>query len=745
MLLVLGYRTEEGAPSACVQLMQSARGRPGADVREIHVGPLLAGEAQSLARALLPAPDAALAARIAREAEGNPLFVAELARHPSPDRVTLEEMLLARVEDLPPAARRLLEVIAVAGKPIEVSSALEAIVPPGDGLAALSALRGARLVRASSAGEQIETYHDRVRETVTAHIDAGRLCDCHAALARVLEARGADPEVLAVHLRGAGQTARAGAYAAAAARAATDALAFDRAARLYRLALELIPADDSSRPPLRVALATAIANAGRGAEAASEFLAAAEQAGPVEAVDLRRRGAEQYLISGHVSQGIATLRAVLEGMGMRMAATPRRALGRLLLGRARIRLRGLSIRERDPRAIDPSELIRIDACRAASIGLSMIDTIQGADFQARHTLLALRSGEPVRIVAALTLEAGHVASIGGAVAQRKGDRIMRKAEALARRIDQPYPLAFVELVRGIGDFLNGRFRPAVERVERAGALLHDRCTGATWESDTAAWFAVTARFYLGQYRELARQLTRLLDDAHVRGDLYASTLFSTLLAQSVFLGNDQVERARETLDRARKQWPADGFHIQHYWLLLGDAFLDIYQGDARRAWDRVRASWPAFVGSQLPRIGMVHAQMLHLRGACALAAAAEAANSQDAPELFGVAERAAGELAGGRIALLHPMGVLLRAGVAAARGHTERAAPLLEQAAQGFDAAEMALYAAAARRHQARIAGGETGRARVRAADEIMAQQGICDPERMTRMLAPGFASSASR
>ena len=121
MLLVLGYRTEDGARSACVQLMQGAVPPSRADIREIRVGPLLTGEAQSLARALLPPPDAALASRIAREADGNPLFVAELARHPSPDRVTLEEMLLARVAQLPPSARRLLEVIAVAGKPIEWS------------------------------------------------------------------------------------------------------------------------------------------------------------------------------------------------------------------------------------------------------------------------------------------------------------------------------------------------------------------------------------------------------------------------------------------------------------------------------------------------------------------------------------------------------------------------------------------------------------------------------------------------
>jgi len=418
----------------------------------------------------------------------------------------------------------------------------------------------------------------------------------------------------------------------------------------------------------------------------------------------------------------------------------RQARSPILLRRARIRLRGLSFRERDPCAVDPGELIRIDACRSASIGLSMIDTIQGADFQARHTLLALRSGEPSRIAAALTFEAGHVASVGGASAQRRGDRIMRTAEALARRIDQPYALAFVELLRGTGDFLNGRFRPAMDRADRAAGILRDRCTGATWETDTAFWFAVTSRFYLGRFRELSRQLALLLDQAHVRGDLYASTLFSTLLAQSAFVAADQVERAHTTLERARKQWPAEGFHIQHYWLLLGEGFVDLYGGDARRAWERVRASWPAFVGSQLPRIGMVHAQMLHLRGATALAAARATRDPAEAAALLDVAERAARDLARGRIVLLRPMGLLLRAGAAAARRNADRAASLLEQAAQGLDAAEMALYAAAARRRQAELAGGETGRARVCAADECMAAEGICNPEQMTRMLAPGFA-----
>jgi eukaryotic-like serine/threonine-protein kinase len=739
LLLVLSYRTEDRARSACLQMLQAAGAGADSDVRELRVGPLLPADAHDLARALLPRADAGRAAQVAQEAEGNPLFVAELALHGTLERATLEEMLLSRVAQLPAGARDLLEVIAVASGPIEPVTALRAAEPTGDGLAALAILRAGRLVRAAASGEQIETYHDRIRESVTLHLSAARLRECHAALARALEARpGADPEALAVHLHAAGELVRAGEQAAAAARAAAEALAFDRAARLYRLALDVAPADASARLRLQVELGTALANAGRGAEAAEIYLAAAANAREGQALDLRRRAAEQLLISGHVPQGLAALRVVVEGIGMRIAPTPRLALVRLLLARLRIRLRGLSSRERRPEEIDPDELMRIDVCRSAAIGLSMIDTIRGAEFQSRYALLALRSGEPSRIASALSLEGGHVASIGGRRAERLAERILGRAESLARRSGQPYPLALLEFARGAGDFLNGRWKLSVERCDSAAEVFRDRCTGAAWEADTSRWFAASARFYLGHFRELGRRLTLLVDEARARGDLYASTLFSTLLAQSALVAADQAERARTTLERARAEWHAEGFHIQHYWMLLGEGFVDLYDGQGRRAWERVQASWPAFTASQLPRVGMVEAQLLHLRGAAALAAATQTEDAAEAAALLEIADRAAGGLLRGRIVPFRSIGLLLRAGVSSAGKRPERAASMFQDAAERLDEVGMTLYAAAARRRWAEVIGGRTGRDGLRAAEGSMAAEGICNPARMTQMLAPG-------
>jgi hypothetical protein len=182
-MLMLGvYRSEDEASSPFLRELFGApapRWTGATEHRKLCLGPLVREEAESLARSLLGGHGPShKASEIARESEGNPFFLAELALHlgraapvhpghedacsPAPP-VSLEALLLARFADLPADARRLLEVIAVAGLPIEQRVALRAAGLQGDAASALHALRTWHLVRTGGLEEAdpVEAYHDR--------------------------------------------------------------------------------------------------------------------------------------------------------------------------------------------------------------------------------------------------------------------------------------------------------------------------------------------------------------------------------------------------------------------------------------------------------------------------------------------------------------------------------------------------------------------------------------------------------
>jgi tetratricopeptide (TPR) repeat protein len=216
-------------------------------------------------------------------------------------------MVRARVLALPEAARRLLEVVAVAGQPLEAEIA-DSAAGLGDDTSALTVLRAGHLVRARGSAErqEIEPYHDRIREAVVARIAPEALAGYHRRLAAALEASGrADSEQLALHYQEAGLAERAAEFAVLAAERAVQTLAFDRAARLYRMALELEPARDAhSRRALTVKMGDALLNAGRGAEAARAYLSAAEGASPSEAMELEGRAAAQLVRSARLDDAM---------------------------------------------------------------------------------------------------------------------------------------------------------------------------------------------------------------------------------------------------------------------------------------------------------------------------------------------------------------------------------------------------------------------------------------------------------
>ena len=730
------------------------RAHLGADVRDLLVDRLPPSAARELATKLMassgPVSAAAIQA-VAAEAGGHPMFIEALVSyrrlHPAAvGTLHLDEALVARAEGLGATPARLLELVCVAGRPVRLEICAHAIgMGLGELAPAVTVLRAASLIKTHGIrrGDAVEPYHDRVRESVVATLVPAERRTLHARLAGALERSGqADPETLAIHFREGGDLRRAGHYAAIAAEQAYQALAFERSARLYDLALELDPGDAERTRGLRLGLAEALANAGRGLAAAEIYIDVAAEAPPDQQLDLRWRAAEQLLMSGRTDEGARQMREVLTSIGMKMPETLRGTLLSLVVNRARVRLRrpSLHVRLRDPATIPPDELARIDVCWSMAVGMAIVDPFRGADFQTRHILLALRSGDPYRIACALAAEASFSAANGGRTSARTA-RLVRDAEALAREVDHPNALGYAAFAAGIADYCAGGWRRGRDGLERAAAIFRERCAGVTWWIDSAQYCSLECLFYAGEVAELCRRVPALLADAQARGDLYASTNLQIGLPHSYWLFADDLDGARRHMADGMAGWSAAGFHIQHEAQQLAQVQTHLYAGDAAAAYARVVEVWPALSRSPIFTIQLSRIAGHFERGRAALAAAeALPADAGARRHLLRDARRSARRIVRERMAWGEPLAALVRAGARKLAGDDAGAVAELDAAIAGFDATGMALDGELARLRRGELVGGDEGAALRARAIAWMVGQGIKRPDRIAAMLAPGFS-----
>jgi serine/threonine protein kinase len=745
-LLVLSYRSEDAASS---EFLRTLSNEPH-NSSELPLGGLTDIESRELAEALIAqaghGDDEFDVDGIAREARGSPFFVGELVRflvETGSTRgytwvqrgVRLREVLGSRVADLPESARRMLEASAVAGRPLPQALIRRVAGVGTDAASALAMLRNRNLVRTRGPRDDdaIEPYHDRVRETVAAALsDDERRMYCRELAAALHETGEAEPEAVAGYLVGAGEPERAAKLYELAAGTAEDSLGFERAATLYRRALELRPREGKSAAALRAKIGAALANAGRGAEAADAYLEATGTASEQHALDYRMLAAEQLLRSGHMDEGLAILRQVLAAVGLKLPASQRRALLGLFGWRLRIRMRGPGIEEGESPAA-PEDLMRVRVCWSAASSLAMSDPVRGAYFQARHLLYALDAGDPSHASRALAIEACYL-SLRGPPAEKVAMAIAARAREIAARIDDPLAMVWSEAADGLIAFGTERWQDARDAVARAWPLLHDRCIGTAYEIHATQMFRVFALYYLGELGELAREVPQWLREAVGRGDVYAATDLRSGLANLAWLTADDPAGARVAADAAKRGWRPEGFHLQHYWDMLAHEHIRLYQGYGDAAFRDLQERWRRLRRSHLLRVHMVRNEALHLRARCALAAVRGADDSA-----IGVARRDARALDRIDTRCSRAFARLVRAGVAGATGHAEDAADGLRGAIAACQAAEMWLFETAARRRLGVLLGGDEGAEHVRVADDWYTSRAVANPERMTAMLAPGF------
>lgn len=744
MLLVLTQRSGEG-DDPLRAVIDARRGGEALALREIELAPLDADESQMLATRLLDG-DEALARQLAAESGGSPLFLAELAHWVQSDNargshagLRLDRVLLQRLDELPDAAHKLCQVLVVAGRPIARDVAFEAAgLAEEERTPAESALRAARLARSSGdpRAPRLEPYHDRIREVFIRNLGTVAVRAMHARIAAAASASGEkDPETLYVHYAAAGDTERAANLAIAAADRAQAILAFDRAAELANAARGLLQNDDDERARMLRLRAEALANAGRGADAADAFLQAAEGASEADQLVFRRRAAEELLRAGYIDRGLELVHAVLAQMGLHLTRSPLAALLKLLVLRAIVSLRGLRSTPRDPTTLAASQLQRIDVCYSIASGLGVVDVIRAAEFQTRNLLESLRAGEPSRICQALATETCFVATQGLRSAAR-ADRIADELERIAARHDAPEVPGLVDAARFGAAYFNGRFRVATQRGLRCVECLREHGRGgAYWLYVSVQYFWLASVLQVGDLHEFRRRFPAALREARDRGNLYLETNLSVGDTNLHWLLEGAPDEAHTVVDEAMRRWSRRDFQVQHWYEIHARAQIDLYRGDPRAALRRIDESWKTLRRAMQLRVQISRIKALHLRGRAAVATAAIDAN--DRASLLARATADAHSLAREGGPWARALGASVHAGAARVRGDVDSSREHLVQAIAAYDEADMSMHATFARRALGALNGGDAGHAMQNEAENQLRKLGVRDLERVHELLIP--------
>jgi len=234
----------------------------------ITLGPLAEGDARELAVLRLGAPERADA--VVRVAEGNPLFIEQLAATMGETEgalpTSIRALVAARLDALPQRDRALLLDAAVVGK-VFWYDALLALRPEPDVDRVLIELERRDLIRRESSSfienqQQFSFTHVLIRDVAYELLPRADRARRHRVVAEFFErTTGSSNEAvgaLAHHWRDAGDFERAIAQLTRAAEQAERGWAKEHAALLYREALELVPEDDAEqRSALRRRLALA--------------------------------------------------------------------------------------------------------------------------------------------------------------------------------------------------------------------------------------------------------------------------------------------------------------------------------------------------------------------------------------------------------------------------------------------------------------------------------------------------------
>jgi hypothetical protein len=736
VLLLCTCRPDDAATSEFFgEWDQRARQALPFPVLDLSVEPLSNEDTSALAEAWLgPLVSAQHIARITHDAVGSPYVVEELARHARErgglaGTVAVQEVLRERLGRLGAEARCLLELVVLAGRPIEQSVVLAASGGSG-GRHWLTVLRASCLLRGRGARgrDVVETYHHRIRETVLAEISSETARTLHRSLAETLETRGAELHELAHHWFGAGALARAAECARGAAVHAATAMAFDRAAELYSQARAWGRYSVAELAELMVREAECLFNAGRNREAAAIFMAAASRT-PAGRRALQGRAVEAWLLAGQIDEGLRVLRPLLRHYGLGIPSSTRWTNLVVLKNLVATQLFDETPGS-PPTGDEATEAAAcVDLCWSAGKGLVFLQPMQGTLFMLQSLRRAQRAGERWRAArVSAYMAAGLFLQIRPL--RRLGARHLARAQHLGRSLADPYLIGACKLWQAMSEVYPGRWRAMFVAADEATDKLRRDCVGVRWECVVADGLATWALQFLGEIEASGARAAEHLNDAVRHGDLYAQVLFMQYLAYANLAAGD-IAVARQRTAWLVDAWTRESYTIPHMYAMLIDALCDLYEGRPEAARQRYCEHLPRIRASGGLRVPMLRIDFSLLEARIGLQLMASKQSTRGLRPVTLIAASLAREARCDGPANAE----ILHAGLDAVAGRFSHAEAGLTRSAARFRGAEMELHARCAELHRAALRGDAEG---VRSASAWMRARGVRDPSRWTAIYSPG-------
>jgi hypothetical protein len=762
VLTLLSYRSEDiHSEAVVIAIEEGEAGSLPIEVRKLLVGPLEPQHVAELMRQVSGSSatlDPGRLDEVLQASAGLPFFVLQFAAEaetPTPEtrlstvsnpagKSDVNRLVTRRLASLSPAQRTILEIVAVAGRPIADTTVIRVGAHESASGREIYRLMNQNLLRKAEVGGAgaVETNHERIRAAVLDAMSEPAKRGRHLAIAEEL-AREAEQDhpMLVEHFLAADEAQRAFDHALLAARAARRRLAFPQAIDFLRLAARLKdPLADQAA--LAVELAGALADAGRSSEAADLFLRAAQanRADPRAASACEALAARHLLFSGRLNESRALHRKLFTDLGIAFPDSVNGAIRMSIVNRFAF---AIGLRRLKPaRAVASRDLdtARVDTLWAAAIGFLMLDFVVGDALLTRFMREAAALGEHSRLIRATALEASAMANIGQPWTMRRAEKLLVRSAALAAQSPDPYDSVVLLTCRMSVLWQRGLWREAAELAQQAIEKHRRECVRYDFVVSIAQNFRIAALAMAGALQTLRADALEGIAEARARGDVYVSRALRSGYYVYAALADDSAASIIADSEALLKDLPSDRFTSLHWLHFIATTNALVYAGEPWEAWALIERQWPLIRSAGFLRLGCIGAHLFEFRARVSLSCAA----AGPPPAAFGAWTRSRlGKLAAQDAAhiarrpfLSHAQATAaaIRAAIAAAEGDTERQATELETARRGFEGAGMALHQHAA---VLRLAALPSRASAWSSEDSLghLAREGVQRPERLAAFL----------